>query len=83
MALIQCAMTGCRFNGQNRCTLPEITVTPGQVAHIPAVLGAASSFYNEQLYAGYSTEFESYVAYAHEHPNDGIAGALCATYDPR
>lgn len=83
MALIQCDVTGCRFNGQRRCTLSDIMVAPGPVAVIPDVLGHDSSFYDGQLRAGYAAEFDAYVAYAETHPDSMGPGALCHSYEPR
>ena len=82
MALVYCDVTGCRFNGQQRCTLGEIAVAPGPVAEIAEVLGHDSSYYDGQLRAGYAEEFNAYVQYAETHPESIGPGALCRSYSP-
>lgn len=82
MAFIQCDVTGCRFNGQRRCTLAEIFVGPGPVGIVPEVLGHDSSYYDGQLRAGYASEFEAYALYAETHPEASGPGALCESYAP-
>lgn len=82
MARIVCDVTACRFNSRQLCTLPGIQVGPAPVTVRPDVLGATASFYDGQLRAGYATEFEAYVEYAHHAHGNQEDGAACLSYSP-
>lgn len=82
MARIVCDVTTCRFNSRNLCTLSGIQVGPAPVTVAPTVLGATASAYDGQLRAGYATEFEAYVDYAHEADGGRQDGAACLSYSP-